>query len=240
MGVIGTFVFHFYGRCCFLFLCLCTNCLKSYSIVVYPYFHFRWYRLERFDAQREKWVTAASLDSHRRSPRTFLLYSLSLSLSLSLSRLEAMPMICPINNWSSLFFFPSSGLSVAVMSNLMFAIGGWDGSNRLKCVDCFVPAGISPPPSSSLCISVVVMRKVVVADIYRLLMTIEIFEKPLSRLRSSRLLSENTWSEVTVMRTPRSGHALAVLKPYIYVIGGTSVAKPLASGISRRTWKQWR
>ncbi|GAB0093798.1 kelch-like ECH-associated protein 1 [Sergentomyia squamirostris] len=122
---------------------------------------------------------------------------------------------------------PRHRVGVAVMDELLYAVGGSAGSEYHNTVECFDPEEdrwslVQPMHSKRLGVGVAVVNRLLYAiggfDGENRLATVECYHP-----------ENNAWTRLPSMKLGRSGAGVAALNQYIYVVGGFDGQSQLSS-----------
>ncbi|KAK5645408.1 hypothetical protein RI129_006708 [Pyrocoelia pectoralis] len=118
-------------------------------------------------------------------------------------------------------------VGVAVMDDLLYAVGGSEGNKYHNSVECYDPetdrwTDLKPMHTQRLAVGVAVVNRLLYAiggfDGSNRLNTVECYHP-----------ENNEWTMVNSMHTQRSGAGVAAINQYIYVIGGYDGTRQLNS-----------
>ncbi|KAH8034785.1 hypothetical protein HPB51_002199 [Rhipicephalus microplus] len=135
-----------------------------------------------------------------------------------------------------------SEVALAALDGCVYAIGGWDGTSRLACVECYDPASnrwdiVQPMKVPLTCPAVASLHGklfvtgVAVADIggscADSVKSYNPIADDIDSINSVQCYDPkaDSWKELTPMLMPRSGAASCVFDRKIYVIGGWHVSE---------------
>lgn len=134
-----------------------------------------------------------------------------------------------------------SEVALAALDGCVYAVGGWDGSSRLACVECYNPACnrweiVQPMKVPLTCPAVATLQgKLIVSGVVH----VEI-DSTATLIKCGYNSEEgdgtedsvqcydprtDSWKEITPMLMPRSGAAACVFDEKLYVIGGWHVSE---------------
>ncbi|XP_014243355.1 kelch-like protein 12 isoform X2 [Cimex lectularius] len=113
-----------------------------------------------------------------------------------------------------------SELGLAMLDGFLYAVGGWEGANRLSSVERYDPStntwSLIAPMKMALTSAAVVAHDGLLYVTGGAILEegdgIELVQRYDPR--------SNTWSEVSPLKIPRSGAAICALDNFIYVVGG--------------------
>lgn len=134
---------------------------------------------------------------------------------------------------------PRNRVGVAVMDDLLYAVGGSEGNRYHSSVECYDPesdrwTNIKSMHTQRLAVGVAVVNRLLYAiggfDGADRLNTVECYHP-----------ENNEWTMVSSMRTQRSGSGVAAINQYIYVIGGYDGTRQLNTveryDTEKNTWE---
>uniref|UniRef100_UPI003467EF5D SAKe6EEref n=1 Tax=synthetic construct TaxID=32630 RepID=UPI003467EF5D len=187
--------------------------------------------VEAYDPETDEWSLVAPMTTRRSGVGVAVLggliyavggYNNSPDGHTHLSSLEAYNP--STDTWSPVapMSVPRSGVGVAVIDGLIYAVGGYDGHTHLNSVEAYDPETdewslVAPMTTRRSGVGVAVLGGLIYAvggynnspDGHTHLSSLEAYNP-----------STDTWSPVAPMSVPRSGVGVAVIDGLIYAVGG--------------------